>query len=204
MSLQWLEITPGISWLKATASPLSADILLIQGQKNLWLFDVGASPEALTMLQSLPQKPNVILSHFHPDHISNLDKLDHHELFLGGYTFEKIGTGYVIREPFLIDDGVKLRLFPIPSSHAKGCIGLEVNETYALLGDAAYCSAKNGSAVYNSTLLKDEIATLKALSAPYFLLSHGDPLFQQKKDVLDMLESIYAQRDPKCPVIYLK
>ena len=198
----WLSLDSGIRYLKSTADPLSADIGLIRGKDHLWLFDVGAGAQALERLQALPQKPCVVLSHFHPDHMGNLDKLDWEALYLGHYTFLKTGFGTVVRKPLTISDGIQLTIFPIPSSHAKGSLGLEVNEAYAFLGDAVYSSAKQGRTVYNATLLKDTIASLRTLRAPYFLLSHAEPFVQKKEEVLAMLEGIYAQRKPACPDIF--
>lgn len=200
----WLSLDSGIRYLKSTADPLSADIGLIRGKDHLWLFDVGAGAQALERLQALPQKPCVVLSHFHPDHMGNLDKLDWEALYLGRYTFQKTGFGTVVRKPLTISDGIQLTIFPIPSSHAKGSLGLEVNETYAFLGDAVYSSEKQERTVYNATLLKDTIASLRTLRAPYFLLSHAEPFVQKKEEVLAMLEDIYAQRKPACPDIFPK
>lgn len=202
MSANWIPLTPEIHYRKFTVSPLSAEIVLIQGREHLWLFDVGASPAALESLLALPQKPNVVISHFHPDHMANLDKLAVDALYVGSYTYEKTGFGTLVREPILIDDGLKLNIFPLPSSHARGSLGLEINETYVLLGDAVYSTMKQGRPAYNATLLKDEIDTLKSLKAPYFLLSHAEPFVQKKEDVLTMLENIYAQRDPNSPDIF--
>ena len=200
----WLSLDSGIRYLKSTADPLSADIGLIRGKDHLWLFDVGAGAQALERLQALPQKPCVVLSHFHPDHMGNLDKLDWEALYLGRYTFQKPGFGTVVRKPMTISDGIQLTIFPIPSSHAKGSLGLEVNEAYAFLGDVVYSSEKQGRTVYNATLLKDTIASLRTLRAPYFLLSHAEPFVQKKEEVLAMLEDIYAQRKPSCPDIFPK
>ena len=200
----WLSLDSSIRYLKSTADPLSADIGLIRGKDHLWLFDVGAGAQALERLQALPQKPCVVLSHFHPDHLSNLDKLDWEALYLGHYTYKKTGFGTVVRKPMTISDGSQLTIFPIPSSHAKGSLGLEVNETYAFLGDAVYSGAKQGCSVYNVTLLKDTIASLRTLRAPYFLLSHAEPFVQKRDEVLAMLEGIYVQRKPSCPDIFSK
>lgn len=204
MSTQWIPLTPEIRYLPFTASPLSAQVVLVEGREHLWLFDVGASSDALEALQALPKKPRVILSHFHPDHMANLDKLDVEALYVGSYTYEKTGFGTVVREPIVVEDGFKLRIFPLPSSHAKGSLAVEVNGTHAFLGDAVYSTMRQGRVAYNATLLKDEIAALRALKAPYFLLSHADPFLQKKEDVLTMLEGIYAQRDPNCPDIFPK
>lgn len=61
----------------------------------------------------------------------------------GKNTFRYTKTGTVIEEDTWFQDGdVRLHLFPIPSSHAKGSLALEVDETWCFLGDAAYATQK--------------------------------------------------------------
>lgn len=202
MSTPWIDLSPNIRYQRFTVSPLSAEVVLLECREHLWLFDVGASPEVLKLLQSLPQKARIILSHFHPDHTANLVNLDWDALYVGSYTYEKTQCGTVVKTSVAIEDGMKLRIFPLPSSHAKGSLALEVDETYAFLGDGVYSAAMQGRPAYNATLLKDTISTLKALNAPWFLLSHAEPFLQRKEDVLAMLESIYAQRTSNDPYIF--
>ena len=98
---------------------------------------------------------------------------------------------------------MKLRIFPLQSSHAKGSLGLEVNGEYAFLGDGVYPGTKNGKACYNASVLKEEIAVLKNLEAKYFLLSHDENFVRKKEDVLKDLEDIYSQRNPRESYIFL-
>ena len=123
---------------------------------------------------------------------------------MGNYTFEKTGCGTIVNKPIYIDDGLQLQIFPFPSSHAKGSLALEVDETYILLADGIYSTAKQGRPAYNVTLLKEGIDLLKRSKAPWLLLSHADPFMQRKEDVLEMLEGIYAQRKQGCPDIFPK
>ena len=75
----------------------------------------------------------------------------------------------MIEEDTWFQDGdVWLHLFPIPSSHAKGSLALEVDETWCFLGDAAYATQKNGQTVYNAERLLAEIRVLKNVRAPHF------------------------------------
>ena len=97
---------------------------------------------------------------------------------------------------------MSLHLFELPCSHAKGSIGLEVNEKYAFLGDAAYCMTKDGRPAYNANLLAEEIKVLKGLTAEYFLLSHDKKFVRRKEVVLSWLEGIYGKRDAKNPYIF--
>lgn len=201
--MNWIRLDEKIQYLPSAENPLSAEVVLVEGQEHLWLFDVGCGDPALDMLRRLPQKPRVVLSHFHPDHMGNLPWLDAEQVYLGKYTCEKAGAGTVVDRPLTLSDGVELRIFPLPSCHAKGSLGLEVNGRYAFLGDGVYSTVKQGRPCYNATLLKDTIDTLSGLQASDFALSHGSPFLQAKADVLSMLKSIYSRRIPNRPEIFL-
>ena len=201
-----ISIDGRLSYWKASQEPLSADIGVLEGDKYTWIFDVGNSPEAADCIRTIPGPKRVVLSHFHQDHIGNWKEVEFETLYQGAHTFRYTNTGEIVRGSLTLEDGVPVRLLEIPSSHAKGCIGMEVNEKYAFLGDATYCTAKNtqGRLAYNANLLADELRVLRTLKAPYFLLSHNDAFVCKKEDVLAELEEIYARRDPQSPYIFLE
>ena len=190
-----IQICERISYWKALEEPLSADIGVIEGDKYTWVFDVGDGEEALKCVQSITKPIHLILSHFHKDHIGNVGKVDFHKLYQGGHTLKYTHMGKVVEKDIWLEDGITLHLFALPSTHAKGCIGLEVNEEYAFLGDAVYCSVKDGIQVYNANLLAEQIKVLRNLKANYFLLSHRTRYICRKEVVLRQLESIYAKRN---------
>lgn len=194
-----------LSYWKAMQEPLSADIGVVEGDRYTWIFDVGNRPEAVDCIRSLPGPKRVVLSHFHQDHIGSWREIEFQTLYQGAHTFRYTGVGEIVRGSLTLEDGVKIRLFEIPSSHAKGCIGMEVDGKYAFLGDAVYCTAKNtqGRPAYNANLLADEIEVLRGVKAPYFLLSHNDAFIRKKEDVLAELEEIYARRDPQSAYIFI-
>lgn len=201
-----ISIDDRLSYWKASQEPLSADIGVLEGDKYTWIFDVGNGLEAADCIRSLPGPRRAVLSHFHQDHIGNWREAEFETLYQGAHTFRYTGTGEIVRGSLTLEDGVQIRIFEIPSSHAKGCIGMEVDEKYAFLGDATYCTAKNtqGRLAYNANLLADEIKVLRTLKAQYFLLSHNDTFVRPKEDVLAELEEIYARRDPQSPYIFLE
>ena len=198
-----ISITDKISYIPASRSPLSSDIGLIAGQKALWLFDVGDGPAAAETVNSLSGPKNAVISHFHKDHMGNLEEINPDKIYLGANTYRYVNRGEIIEKDVYIEDGVNLHIFPLPSSHAKGSVGLEVDGRYAFLGDGIYSTAKQGRECYNSSVLKEEIDVLKNLKAEYFLLSHTAGLIKNREEVLSELEKIYSQRDPRQSYIFL-
>lgn len=199
-----IRIDDRISYWKSTKDPLSADIGVVEGDAFTWIFDVGSSDEAAWSVQSIPMQKNIVLSHFHKDHIGNLGRIDCQKIYQGTHTFRYTHKGEVVRGNQCIRDGVILHLFECPSSHAKGTIGLEIDGKYAFLGDALYCTMKEGKSAYNANLLAEEIRVLRDLHAEYFLISHDENFVQRKEEVLARLESIYKQRNTKSAYIFLE
>ena len=190
-----IEINERISYIEATEEPLSADIGIIRCDDTEWLYDVGNDVRSLA---GLGGQYNVVLSHFHQDHTGSLDKVRIRDLYVSGETFRHTGRGTVVAGELRIGD---LRIFQIPSSHTKGCLGLEIGNEYAFAGDALYCKVKDGYYVYNAQLLKDEIEVLKTLKAPKLLVSHFKGLVRPKDEVITELEQIYSMREKNSPDI---
>lgn len=189
-------LTDAIICFPAGEQPLSANVGIVRGERYIWLFDVGASDAAAAYLNALDGEKNVILSHFHADHTANLGRVDYQTLYCGGYTRRKLGTGTAVAEPLTVQDGLRLTIFPLPSVHAKGSVGLLIDDQYAFLGDAVCGAVREGRAVYNAALLRQTILTLAGLDARYFLLSHQMDRPRAKADVLAALNQIYAARRP--------
>lgn len=184
-----IKISDKISYIKASENPLSADVGIINAGGAAWLYDVGNNEDIPKLLRG---EYNVVLSHFHADHIGNIGKIRAKELYLSAATYAHVHRGIVVEGDIFTDE---LHIFPLPSSHAKGCLGLEVDGTYAFVGDALYCKAKDGGYVYNAQLLKDEIAVLKNLSSRYLLVSHHVGFIREKDEVIAELDEIYKRRE---------
>lgn len=195
MELQQLE--ERMEHLAASEDPLSSDVVILHGDQYKWIFDVGASEEAYRRIASCQGKKKVVLSHFHGDHTTNLRRVDCEQIYCGAYTAEKLGCGTAVEAPLFIQDGLKLCVFPLPSSHAKGCLGLEVNDHVAFLGDALYTTKRRGQYVYVSNTLQQTIQTIRGLKAEYVCVSHRSPFVLRKEAVLLWLEGIYARRNPQ-------
>ena len=175
--------------------PLSAEIGIITEASGIWLFDVGNGEANIA---GLTDRYNIVLSHFHADHTGNLDRLTVENLYVSKTTFDHVHAGTIVNTDLYIGG---LHIFPLPSSHTKGCLGLEVDETYAFVGDAIYSKVRDGCYIYNAQLLKEEIEVLGALKAPYLLVSHYEGFVRKKEDVIAELKQIYELREKNIPEI---
>ncbi|OWV16631.1 hypothetical protein B7992_02665 [Fibrobacter sp. UWH1] len=224
---------------------MSADVYAIRGETAWWIFDVGASDEAADFVNNLPcdvsvgellegtaprlhqdavpLKKNIVISHFHRDHFFNLSRVSFDNLFVGRETFRhcdeniraRSGT-QVVESPLQFEDGLKICIEPIPSSHAKGslmltvgddvpdcdCCGEQSRDAIAFLGDSTYPTVNhNGPDFYNVQLLYQQIQFLKGCSAQQFYMSHRRLVLREKESILQILEGYYAQRQPNKNVI---
>lgn len=189
MSMDIKIISEKISYIAACDNPLSADIGIIKSGDTFWLFDVGNGENRTPELDN---RYRVVLSHFHQDHIGNINKIQSEEVYVSKTTYEHVHKGTVVTEDLYIGG---LHIFPLPSSHAPGCLGLEVDNTYVFVGDALYSRIKDDNYVYNVQLLKDEIEVIKKLKAPFILVSHYAGMIRNREDVIEELETIYSMRN---------
>lgn len=185
-----IKISETISYLPASENPLCADIGIIRENGCTWLYDVGNGADNIAGLDG---NYHIVLSHFHQDHTGNLENIHADALYVSKETYTHVHAGTIVEKGLTVDN---LHIFPLPSSHTKGCLGLEVDNTYAFVGDALYSKSKNGCYIYNAQLLKEEIAVLKSLKATILLVSHFPGLVRRKDEVIAELEEIYAMRTP--------
>ena len=212
--IERIYLTEHISYIAASKNPLSADVVLIEGKEYLYLFDVGNNEEVAAYLDALPKKKKVILSHFHADHTGSIGKVlfetvyagpimgKYYQYFVPGYEKDREPEKYLtVTEPVKLSDGVELQIFPMPSSHAKGSLLVQVDEEYILLGDGIYSRKKDGKAVYNVQLLKEQIKLLQELSGEKLFLSHEKRPVKAKRSMVKFLEKIYEKREKNNPYI---
>ncbi len=196
--MEEIRISDTISYIEASDDPLSADIGIIRRDNGIWLYDVGNGEKNIVGLNG---NYHIVLSHFHTDHTGNIDRIQARALYVSKETHGHIRRGTIVRGDVCMDG---LRVFQLPSSHARGCLGLEVDEEYAFVGDGLYCKVRDGCFVYNATLLKDEILVLEKLKASRLLVSHFKGLIRERDEVTEELKEIYGKREKDNPEIRIR
>lgn len=194
-----IQLTPEISYLPSVENPLSSEVVFIKpsGLDTTWIFDTGTCSEAAQLINQTEGKKNIVISHFHPDHILNLIKVKYDKLYVTKYTKKYTRVGEIIEEE-TFPNGIKI--YTIPSSHSKGCLALEYKD-YVFLGDATYCHFRLSAREYNVQLLEQMIKKMEEIQAPNFCLSHDKGFIQPKESVLRIYRKILARRKSGNPTI---
>ncbi len=188
-----IQLTPEISYLPSVENPLSSDVVFVkpEGSDVTWIFDTGTSREAAELINAVEGPKNIVISHFHPDHILNLLKVKYDKLYVTKYTKKYTRAGDIVDGEVAFPDGIKV--YPIPSSHSKGSLVLEYKD-YAFLGDATYVRFRLNAREYNVQLLEQMIQKLEEIPSPNFCLSHDKSFVQPKESVLRIYRKILARR----------
>lgn len=162
------EIAPGIFRVPPVREPLSSDVFVVEGEKRFYVLDAGTSDAAYEAIRSLTKPVWMILSHFHRDHIGNMERLSPERVLCGLRTRKYVKDCTPVEEEILMDDGVLIRVQPVVSPHAPGCVMMTVNDTYTFLGDAAYARPGEGQGE-----AKGLVNALKKLNTQYLIASHN-------------------------------
>ena len=88
--LKFIKIDENISYISPTENSLSANVVIIQCENDIWLYDVGSHPDIPAMIDFInPHKKrvNVVLSYFHRDHICNLENIKYDKEYQGKMTY---------------------------------------------------------------------------------------------------------------------
>jgi glyoxylase-like metal-dependent hydrolase (beta-lactamase superfamily II) len=186
-----ISLTEDISYIPGTVNPISSDVVFIKCKNSTFIFDTGLTKESALAINKIEGIKNIVISHFHGDHILNLRRVKYDNLYLSSHTKKYTFKGSVISEKTELAPG--LFVLPLPSSHAKGSLILTYGD-YAFMGDGTYCTYKKFHHVYNKNLLCDMILAMKNLNVKYFCLSHDKNFVQKKEDVIKIYEDIYARK----------
>lgn len=195
-----IEISGNISYLAASTKPLSSDVVVIKAKNATWIYDVGQCSDAAELINSIQGPKNIVISHFHADHVTNISAVKYDKLYVSPFTKKYTGSGNEIESETVIEDEPSITLIPVPSSHAKGCLALLCGD-WCFMGDSTYCTEKRLAHSYNVQLLKQEIEVLENIPCKYFCLSHDRHFVQKKEDLILLHKQIYNRRELNNPLI---
>ena len=118
-----VKLSDRIQYLQVSYEPLSADVVAVRGDSAWWIFDVGACDMAVDLINALPRnlvsenasqgvlenrecatpvsiplQKNIVISHFHRDHLLNVVRhcngevsLDFDALYVGSHASKVVG-----------------------------------------------------------------------------------------------------------------
>lgn len=224
-----INLTQNISYIPSSTKPFSCDVIFIKGQKFTWIFDCGTTKEIADEINRIQTPKNIVISHFHPDHILNLARINYDNLYVSKYTKKYTFKGTVLESDFITqdyleqtittnlqntkntqslqnslaiqnDDKNQIKIFHLPSSHAKGCLCLACGD-YCFMGDGTYAKELIGNHYYNAQLLLQMINVMEKIDVKYFCLSHDKNFVQNKETVLALYKDIYKRRQEGNPKI---
>ncbi|MCR4782634.1 MAG: MBL fold metallo-hydrolase [Lachnospiraceae bacterium] len=192
-----IKLDKNIEYLPAEDNPLSADVYIIYGEKRNFIIDTGSNDEAYKLIKNIDNK-TIVITHFHADHIGNLKRIDIEDknLYVGKYTKKSTGRGTIVNDSLTFKDDNLIRVSRIPSSHAKDCLVVSVNNKWLFLGDSFYASAKG----FNVSLLHDEIEFLEKEPFSHALVSHDNTIYS-KEQIINTLKYFYSKRIKNEPYI---
>lgn len=187
------KINSFISYLEPENNPLSANVTIIKGDNFYYVYDVGASDTAYKIISSLDKPYIAIISHFHQDHSDNLKRLSPVKIYSGSIIAKRFNNAINVKNILEFNDGISFKIYPIPSSHSKDAIALEIDDKL-FVGDAIYGDAKTNKEVYNQQLLKELISCIKGKKEKELYCSHEEPFGIPMVNAIKRLEEIYANR----------
>lgn len=174
-----------IKYLPSSEYPLSADVYFIEGDKYCYIYDVGNNDDSLNQINQIKKEKIIVLSHYHQDHIGNIENIDYHSLYVGKKTYETIGKGTIVDEQFTVNDGVKIEIIPCVSPHTEGSLIINVDNEYTLIADLYFTRPS-----FDREKMLMMINSLKAIETKYFVISHqeNDKVIPKEKLITELLD----------------
>ena len=156
-----------IKYLPATNDPLSADVYCIEGDQYCYVYDVGNDDRSLQYINELSKERVIILSHYHKDHIGNIEDIHYRNLYVGKKTQEAIGKGIIVEDAITINDRVRIDVIHCISPHTDGSLIITVDNEYTLIADLYFTRPP-----FEMEKAMKMIETLRDIDTKYFVISH--------------------------------
>ena len=195
-------------FLPEKTSIIGINIYVILNGKEAVIIDTGYRRHFLQVLKDLKAKEitisKVILTHFHPDHIGGLPRVDNADIIGSIFardTLKKYVKNYQIYLPtIVVVDKMEIQFgrhfFKLVSNKGHSIDGLLIvlNEKYLFVGDDVICNNEGAKVLpfCSEKNVSNHVNSLKAIIAllgkKVLLPSHGLPI-EQDEDILNDLIS---------------
>lgn len=197
-SVKFIRINPHISLITSDLNFICAQIGIIQGKKESLLIDAGASCAQINLLKEKIESKELnnniskcIITHFHPDHIKNLEILNNLEVIGSKNTSRYTRVDTLINKNTTLDLGdISVEIIPLPSIHAKGslCIYIPVYKIM-FIGDSLCLRGENDNKrVTNKDITINMVNILKSHPTDLYIDGHKPFLNTSKvNEYLDFL-----------------
>lgn len=188
------SLSPSISYVKGKEDCPCPNIYIVFGKTSSLLIDVSNDPtmleEALNYIKSNHLAPlkMVAITHFHPDHIDNLQYLP------GGITIysSKYTSRYIPKPVSIISQDTTLnlgdkevRLLLVPSLHSKGSVDVLV-DSFLFVGDSLGPREGKEGLYYDKSIAYEMEKRIKEIPFTYGVEAHPSPIMS-RQEVLDYL-----------------
>ncbi len=199
------RLNPNVYYLEGHDSEgPNPKIGIILGTSAVCLIDVSNEKamlgEALSFVSS--ERPSavikVVLTHFHNDHIANLEYLPSSlEVYSSKNTARYLKKPINLVQKDLILDlgGVTASILPVPSLHAKGCLDVLCGP-YLFVGDSLYFRRSGTSFFYNREISAEMEKRYEAIPFEETIPSHEGPA-QNKNEVMLFLHDLVKRGLPE-------
>ena len=174
-----------IKYLPAVNNPLSADVFFVEGDKRCYIYDVGNNDDSLRYINQVNKEKTIILSHYHKDHVGNIDYIDYCDLYVGKETYQAIGKGIIVEDSFSIQDGVKIEIIHCASPHTDGSLIINIDNEYTLIADLYFTRPP-----FDKEKAIKMVKFLKNIDTQYFVISHQEDanVVSKEKLIAELLD----------------
>lgn len=207
-----IKVSDTIRIIEQDTSIISSSIGIVSGNDFSIMIDTGASADQIKTLEEgiktkeLPDNIKyVVISHFHPDHLSNLKYLPSLKVIASKNTSRYTHVDQIVDKEITLDlKNIKLVIFPLPSIHAKGSLGIYLpDEQITFIGDALCMKEKEGKPYTNKDVTLNMINVLRTYPTKRYILGH-EPSSLTQKQINDYLTNIYSQcKNSKSTEVFL-
>jgi len=194
----FIKVNEHLYYVEGLKNEPTPKICLVVGNKSSMLIDVGNKVEQIDSLNKgiednkLPGIKYVVITHFHDDHLHNINLFKDKEIIVSKQTAKYVKfTSQLFIEKTTIDLGNYLvTIDNLPNSHAKGSLLVYLNQDkIMLIGDALCGKITADSYTINRSLTYELKKRIEEYNVDFFIDGHSNLEDTTKEKVYKLIES---------------